>query len=95
MIFQTEKALTDLEGKIDDAEKSSVEGALNQLKDAVKDLEPATMTESDVSNVKSATETLKQEFYKISEKLYQAAGAANAEGAAPQDDVVDGEGKEL
>ena len=95
LIFQTEKALTDLEGKIDDAEKSSVEGALNQLKDAVKDLEPATMTESDVSNVKSATETLKQEFYKISEKLYQAAGAANAEGAAPQDDVVDGEGKEL
>ncbi|MCI9353287.1 MAG: molecular chaperone DnaK [Firmicutes bacterium] len=96
LIFQTEKALTDLEGKIDDAEKSSVESALNQLKDTVKDLEPATMTESDVSNVKSSTETLKQEFYKISEKLYQAANAANEEGAAPQDDnVVDGEGKEL
>ena len=96
LIFQTEKALTDLEGKIDDAEKSSVESALNQLKDTVKDLEPATMTESDVSNVKSATETLKQEFYKISEKLYQAANQANAEGAAPHDDnVVDGEGKEL
>ncbi len=96
LIFQTEKALTDLEGKIDDAEKSSVESALNQLKDTVKDLEPATMTESDVSNVKSSTETLKQEFYKISEKLYQAANAANEEGTAPQDDnVVDGEGKEL
>ena len=98
LIFQTEKTLGELEDKISAEEKSEVESALNHLKDTVKDLEPATMTESDVSNVKSATEALTQQFYKISEKLYQAAGAANAEaqqGAAPNDDVVDGEGKEL
>lgn len=96
LIFQTEKTLGELEDKISAEEKSAVEGALNHLKDTIKDMEPANMTESDVANVKSATEALTQEFYKISEKLYQAAGAANAEGATPSDDnVVDGEGKEL
>lgn len=96
LIFQTEKTLGELEDKISAEEKSAVEGALNHLKDTIKDMEPANMTESDVANVKSATEALTQEFYKISEKLYQATGAANAEGAAPSDDnVVDGEGKEL
>ncbi len=95
LVFQTEKTLSELEDKISAEEKSAVEGALNHLKDIIKDMEPANMTESDVSNIKSATEELKQEFYKISEKLYQAAGGA--EGAEPQqnDDVVDGEGKEL
>ena len=96
LIFQTEKTLGELEDKISAEEKSAVEGALNHLKDVIKDMEPSNMTESDVSNVKSATEALTQEFYKISEKLYQSAGATNAEGAAPSDDnVVDGEGKEL
>ncbi|MEY8319686.1 molecular chaperone DnaK [Lachnospiraceae bacterium 46-61] len=96
LIFQTEKTLGELEDKISAEEKSAVEGALNHLKDTIKDMEPSNMTESDVANVKSATEALTQEFYKISEKLYQSAGAANAEGAASSDDnVVDGEGKEL
>ena len=98
LIFQTEKALGELEGKISDEEKSSVEGALNSLKDTIKDLQPETMTETDVANVKSATETLTQEFYKISEKLYQQTqdaqgGAAGSEGTDPN--VVDGDGKEL
>ena len=65
------------------------------LKDTVKDMEPVNMTESDVSTIKSATEELKQEFYKISEKLYQAAGGAAGEAPQQNDDVVDGEGKEL
>ena len=73
------------------------EGALNSLKDTVKDMQPETMTETDVANVKSATEALTQEFYKISEKLYQQAQAAQGGDAANGGDsnVVDGEGKEL
>ncbi len=99
LIFQTEKALGELEGKLDEGEESAVEGELNKLKDLVKDMNAETMTETDVANVKAATEALTQEFYKISEKLYQQAQAAQG-GDAPQDggsdgDVVDGEGKEL
>ncbi len=99
LIFQTEKALGELEGKLDEGEKSAVEGELNKLKDLVKDMNAETMTETDVANVKAATEALTQEFYKISEKLYQQAQATQG-GDAPQDggsdgDVVDGEGKEL
>ena len=97
LIFQTEKALGELEGKLGDDEKAAVEGALNSLKDTVKDMRPETMTETDVANVKSATEALTQEFYKISEKLYQQAQAAQGGDAANGGDsnVVDGEGKEL
>ena len=97
LIFQTEKALGELEGKLGDDEKAAVEGALNSLKDTVKDMQPETMTETDVANVKSATEALTQEFYKISEKLYQQAQAAQGGDAANGGDpnVVDGEGKEL
>ena len=99
LIFQTEKALGELEGKLDEGEESAVEGELNKLKDLVKDMNAETMTETDVANVKAATEALTQEFYKISEKLYQQAQATQG-GDAPQDggsdgDVVDGEGKEL
>lgn len=97
LIFQTEKALGELEGKLADDEKAAVEGALNSLKDTIKDMQPETMTETDVANVKSATEALTQEFYKISEKLYQQAqqaqGGDGATGGDPN--VVDGEGKEL
>ena len=96
MIFQTEKALEELGDKIDAGEKSAVEGALNSLKDTVKDIQVENMTDADVENIKSATEALKQEFYKISEKLYQQAQAAQGEAAQGGDsDVVDGEGKEL
>lgn len=97
LIFQTEKTLGELEGKLGDDEKAAVEGALNTLKDTVKDMQPETMTETDVANVKSATEALTQEFYKISEKLYQQAQAAQGGDAANGGDpnVVDGEGKEL
>lgn len=96
LIFQTEKTLGELEGKISDDEKNLVEGELNKLKDTVKDLNAETMTEADVENVKAATESLTQEFYKISEKLYQQAQEAQggeAQGGDPN--VVDGEGKEL
>ncbi len=96
LVFQTEKTLGELEGKISDDEKSAVETELNKLKDLIKDLNVETMTETDVTNVKSATEALTQEFYKISEKLYQQAQTAQgAEDAAGDPNVVDGEGKEL
>ena len=99
IIFQTEKTLGELEGKIDDSEKADIEGELNKLKDLVKDMQVETMTDTDVANIKTATDELTQKFYKISEKLYQQnAQQAGAEGTQPNggnDDVVDGSGKEI
>ena len=81
LIFQTEKAIEELGDKLDGADKSTVEAELTKLKDTVKDLAPETMTDTDTENVKAATESLKQEFYKLSEKLYQQAQAAQGEAA--------------
>ena len=86
LVYQTEKTLKDLEGKIDGEEKSQAEEKLEALK---KSLEG-----EDLDDIKAKTEELTEIFYKISEKLYehdQAAGEASGEGAgpSPEDDVVD------
>ena len=54
-----------------------------------------TMTEADTENVKAATESLKQEFYKLSEKLYAQAQAAQGGNPNEGPDVVDVDGKEI
>ena len=96
IIFQTEKALKDLEGKIEDGEKTTVEGELDKLKGLSEGMNIETMTEADVANLNEATEALTQEFYKISEKLYQQTQGAEGEAAAPSEgDVVDGDFKEM
>ncbi|HIT73398.1 MAG TPA: molecular chaperone DnaK [Candidatus Fimicola cottocaccae] len=99
LVFQTEKALEELGDKVDASEKAGIEAELTKLKDAIKDKDVESMSDSDVESIKSATESLRNEFYKISEKLYQQAQAAQGAqaGEAPNGDpnVVDGEGKEL
>ncbi|HCT65243.1 MAG TPA: molecular chaperone DnaK [Lachnospiraceae bacterium] len=96
LIFQTEKTINDLEGKIDESEKAAVEAELSKLKSLAEGMNVDTMTEADVATLKEAIEALTQEFYKISEKLYQ---QNQAQGEAPQDapngDVVDGDAKEM
>ena len=58
------------------------------------------MTDSDISEIKAATESLQNEFYKISEELYKQAqangqGAPGADGANGDPNVVDGDYKEV
>ena len=72
MVYQTEQTLSELGDKIDAADKSEVEGKLSALKTA--------LSGTDSAAIKSATEELTKAFYKISEKMYQAAGGA--QGAA-------------
>ncbi|TJX14737.1 molecular chaperone DnaK [Tissierella creatinini] len=80
LVYQTEKALKDLEGKISADEKSKVTGKLEALKKAL---------ESDnIDDIKNKTDELQEEFYAISQKLYEQSGGAEG-GAGPQDDVVD------
>ena len=65
MVYQTEKTLKDLEGKIDSADKAEIEAAAEKLKELNKG--------NDLAAIKAATEELQQSFYKVSEKLYQQA----------------------
>ena len=97
MIFQTEKALTDLEGKIEAEEKEKAEGELGKLRSLNESLVLENMSEADTNNLKEATDTLTQAFYAISEKLYQQAAEAQQsqggdegeEGPFNPDDIVD------
>ena len=101
LVFQTEKALGELEGKIADDEKAEIEAKLNALKEKNEKLQVENMTDADVEDLKASTQELTDVFYKISEKLYQQAGeAAGQAGPGPDEgpvdsDVVDGEGKEI
>jgi molecular chaperone DnaK len=84
LVYQTEKTLKDLEGKISDDEKSGAEEKLEALK---KSLEG-----DDLDDIKTKTDELTEAFYKISEKIYEQNpehGDGSGEGANPADDVVD------
>jgi len=66
MVYQTEKTLSEMGDKIDPADKTEVDAALSKLKN--------TLSGTDTTAIKAATEELTQAFYKISEKLYSQAG---------------------
>ena len=68
LIFQSEKALTDLGDKVTEQDKAPVTEAINKLKETVKG--------NDTEAIKADTEALEKAFYAISEKLYQAQGGA-------------------
>ncbi len=75
MVFQTEKALSEIGDKISAQEKSDVEGKISDLKEALKG--------SDIELIKQKQEALQQAFYAVSEKLYQAQAAQGQAGANP------------
>ncbi len=75
MVYQTEKALSEMGDKLDSADKSDVEAKLGALKTA--------LTGTDTAAIKSATEELTQAFYKVSEKMYQAQGGQPGQGFDP------------
>ncbi|MGE4215123.1 MAG: molecular chaperone DnaK [Anaerotignaceae bacterium] len=95
LIFQTEKTIKDLEDKIDESEKAAVEAELSKLKSLAEGMNADTMTDADVTSLKEATEALTQEFYKISEKLYQQNQEQGGEAPQGNPDVVDGDAKEM
>ena len=75
MAYQIEKTLNEMGDKLDPADKSEAEAKLQTLKSA--------LTGTDSAAIKSATEELKQVFYKISEKMYQAQGGQPGAGFDP------------
>ncbi|MCI9403425.1 MAG: molecular chaperone DnaK [Oscillospiraceae bacterium] len=76
MVYQTEKTMEELKDKLDAGDKSTLDAALNKLKDALKG--------TDTGAIKTATEELSKAFYPITEKLYQ---QANPQGGQPGPDM--------
>ena len=108
LVFQTEKAINEVGDKLDPNDKAGVEADLNTLKDLLAKTTPETMTETDVEEIKSAKEKLMTGSQALFTKMYeqaQAAGAAGpdmsgadmggADASANDDNVVDGDYKEV
>ena len=94
MVYQAEKALSELGDKVSDSEKAPVTAAIEHLKETLKG--------SDVNAIKQATEDAQKSFYAISEKLYQAQaqqqpnqGPAAGQSAPSDDGVVDADFEEV
>ena len=73
-VYQTEKTLNELGDKISADEKSSIQSAVDHLKEVNKG--------NDIAAIKAATEEVQKAFYAVSEKLYQ---QANPQGGAQGD----------
>ncbi len=77
LIFQTEKLLNDenLKDKITDEDKNKIQGEVENLKKVTEGMNSDTMSESDVSTLKTATEALSKVVNDFTTRLYQQAGA--------------------
>ena len=82
MIFQSEKTLTEIEGKIPESELSEVKAAIETLKETVKG--------NDTEAIKADTEKLEKALYAVSEKLYAAQGGQNPGADAGAQQGTDG-----
>lgn len=106
MVFQTEKALSEVGDKIDANEKANVEADLAHLKELVEKSNPEVMSDGEVEDIKAAKEKLMTSaqalFAKVYEQAQGAAGAAGPDMSAAgandtyqADDVVDGDYREV
>ena len=111
MVFQTEKALKDVGDKLDANDKAAVEADMQALKDVLAKSTPETAADADVAEIKAAKEKLMESAQKLFTKMYEQAGAGAGAGAAggpnpgagagpapegyQDDDVVDGDYKEV
>lgn len=99
LIHSSEKSMAELGDKVEEADKTAVEGAIKELKDVLE--------KEDVDAIKEKTEALSQASMKIGQALYeqqqaQAQQEGAAEGAAPEeaeaandDAVVDADFEEV
>ena len=87
MVYQCEKTIEEMGDKLDANDKADLEAKMNDLKEALKG--------EDIEAIKAKQEDLTKAFYAVSEKIYQAAAAAQQaeQGAAPDGGATpDGEG---
>ncbi|WP_088044417.1 molecular chaperone DnaK [Bacillus sp. EAC] len=92
LVFQVEKTLKDLEGKVEEAEVTKA----NEAKDALK----TALEAGNLDDIRTKKDALSEIVQALTTKLYEQAAAAagqaqGAEGGAKQDDVVDAEFTEV
>ncbi len=80
VIYQTEKTLGELGDKISADEKSSIQSAVDHLKEVNKG--------TDIQAIKDATDAVQKAFYAVSEKLYQNAAPQDGQAGQPGNDGV-------
>jgi len=74
-IFQTEKTLKELEGKISASDKSAIESALNDLKEKVKG--------DNIEAIKASMDALMKASHTMAEAMYRNSGAQAGPQGAP------------
>jgi len=108
-VFQTEKALNDVGDKISADEKASVEADVQALKDILERTKDAELTSDQVAEIKAAQEKLMTGAQALFTKMYEQMQGANGAGpdmgnmggadmgaqSAPEDDIIDGDFREV
>lgn len=107
-VFQTEKALEEVGDKLSDSDKSAVQADLDAVKAILERTKDQEMSDSDLDELKAAKEKLTNSsqalFTKMYENMQQAQGAAgpdmsggeaSSSSSAPEDDVIDGDFREV
>ena len=78
MVYQSEKTIEEMGDKLSADDKADLQGKIDALKEALKG--------EDIEAIKAKQEELTKTFYAVSEKIYQAAAAAQgAEGGVAPD----------
>ncbi len=97
MVFQTEEALNKVGDRLDPSAKAAVEADLAALKEAVNAADANHMTPSQVEEIKAKKDTLMSSANQLFAKLYEQAqaGAGANYGGSANDDVVDGDYREV
>ena len=73
MVFQMEKTLSEVEGKVSPEAINEARAGIDKLKETLKG--------SDTAAIKADTEACEKAFYKVSEELYRQQGAQGGQGA--------------
>lgn len=103
IITQTEQAMNEAGDKLADADKQAVQADIDALKATVAAIGENEPTEAQVEELKAGKEKLMNSAQQLFSKMYEQAQAAGAQGAgpdmgagaAPEDDVVDGDFTEV
>ena len=106
-VFQTEKALKEAGDKIDAGEKANVESDLAALKDLLEKTKDQELTSDQVGEIKAAQEKLMTGAQSLFAKMYEQAqgtqagpdmsnmGGAAQDAGMPEDDIIDGDFREV
>ena len=85
LVFQTEKSLKDLKGKIEDDEKEEVEELIEDVKKALE--------KGDVEKIKDKKEALQEKAMTLATKVYEQAAKERQEASKDEDDEEDSKSK--